>query len=224
MIRDGLPAKQPSSLDASVRRSLDRNCELVPAPLELEGLADGDLGIPRLPSEESSSPSGEELERCDHTDERVTHLVTLATPGFLVRNFFWSHPGSMNPNWPLQGRFVEEVKAFAAREGLLSRNGAVLYEPLAARMNTTFSYLRQLCVNKSRKEPSSSMLRGFAEVMGIDPVVLLSVPKPPEISESQWRDLGNDRKIEISLLIQNARDLDIENIKELSRLARLLKK
>lgn len=107
---------------------------------------------------------------------------------------------------------MDEVKAFARRENLLTPRGAVDKQVVAREFGIDADFLHQLLSNKKRPEPALSTLRTIATRMGIEVAALVSSHRPPFVPSEEWSQMDEATRAAWEALYQNLRHTKSEEL------------
>ena len=108
----------------------------------------------------------------------------------------------MNKWWPQQGVFVDRIKEFCKKQGLLTKRGAPNYDILADMFNLNEDVLKQVVYDKTRKRPHLNTLTHIASVIECSVTEFLDAPSdpPPGLSLERWAALSDrERAIAVSM-------------------------
>ena len=105
--------------------------------------------------------------------------------------------------------FVERVKEFCRKNGLLTKRGAVQMDVLADMFNLNEDVLRQCLQDSTRSRPHINTLTHIASVIGCSVMDFLDSihAPPPPISHERWQGLTErERALVVSLITEIASD------------------
>jgi transcriptional regulator with XRE-family HTH domain len=121
--------------------------------------------------------------------------------------------------WVQQGIFVERVKDYCKKNGLLTARGAVKLDATADIFNLNNETLRQFLQNRSRKRPHINTLSHIANVVGCSVTEFLDAPSdpPPGISNERWAELSERERVIATevLMDMTAEELTMQEKEEL---------
>jgi transcriptional regulator with XRE-family HTH domain len=121
----------------------------------------------------------------------LLHVVTISCLGKVMKK------------WSQRIVFVERVKEYCRKNGLLTKRGAVQMEVLADMFNLNEDVLRQFLQDSTRRRPHINTLTHIASVLGCSVTEFLDAPSdpPPGMSLERWAGLDERERVLVSSLL-----------------------